>query len=135
MGVQRIIDVSCPFEHVPYVATIRWRLLLGVQLPFKEMWNMYITIGTLYMVIIKARRMHMRATVVCVSVCYHSSASARCVCDNLNLPSMSSLNSKGLYKMQISLKHFLSQVTACFSLSHGQGGHFQSWKLPHGKFN
>ena len=30
-----------------------------------------------------------------VYVCYHSSASVRCVCDKLNLPARSSLNPKG----------------------------------------
>ena len=65
---------------------------------------------------------------VCLSVCYCSSANVRCVCAKLNLPAK-------VFKMQISLKLFLCRVIACFSLSHSQGGHLQSLKLPRGNFN
>ena len=61
-----------------------------------------------------AWHMRTRVTVVCESVCYHSSASLRRVCDKLNLPGKSQLNYK-VFNLWIWLNTSLSWVMACFS--------------------
>ena len=50
---------------------------------------------------------------VCMSVCYHSSANVRCVCDKLNLLSKSFL----FFRMQISIKHLISLYSYIFFFS------------------
>ena len=60
-------------------------------------------------ILINARRMRMRVTVVVSSV----AAVAPSVCDKFHLPAKSPLK---VFKMQILLKGFLSGVIACFSL-------------------
>ena len=71
------------------------------------------------------KRVTVVSLLVCLSVCYQSSASVLRACDKLNLPAQSSLNSQG-FQLADFAKSFLSRVIASFSLLHGLGGHFQS---------
>ena len=69
-------------------------------------------------------------------ISYHSSTSVQRVCDKLNLPARSLLNSEGCQLADFTKRLSFQSYIACFSFSHGQDGHIcNSVKLPSGKFN